>query len=82
MEPGCLNRHASELLEEFQLSQVSLHADVEVGATRQVVQNDETRWIPPLQDVYKLNYDAAVFEDSASSRFGVVIRIYLEKLWR
>ena len=55
---------------------------VEVGTSRQTVQTDGTRWIPPPQDVYKLNYDAAVFEDSASSRFGVVIRNYLEKLWR
>jgi len=34
MEPGWLNRRASELLEEFQQSQVGLHAEVEVGATR------------------------------------------------
>ena len=40
------------------------------------MQNDGTRWIPPPQDVYKLNYDAAVFEDSASSGFGAVIRNY------
>ena len=45
-----------------------------VGATRQVLQNGGTRWIPPPQVVYKLNYDAAVFEDSASSGFGAVIR--------
>ena len=74
MEPGCLNRHASELLEEFQQAQVSLQAAVEVGATRQAVQNDGMRWIPPPHNVYKLNYDAAVFKDSASSGFGAVIR--------
>ena len=45
-----------------------------VGATRQVVQNDGMRWIPPPQVVYKLNYDAALFEDSASIGFGAVIR--------
>ncbi|XP_023887573.2 uncharacterized protein LOC111999672 [Quercus suber] len=31
-------------------------------------------WIPPPQAVYKLNYDVAVFENSASSEFGAVIR--------
>ena len=61
MEPGCLNRRASELLEEFQQSQVSLQAAMEVGTSRQAVQNDGTRWIPPPQDVYKLNYDATMF---------------------
>ena len=53
---------------------MSLQAAVEVGPTRQVVQNDGMRWIPPPQDVYKLNYDAAVFKDPASSGFGAVIR--------
>ena len=47
LELGWLNRCAAELLEEFQQSQVSLQADAAVGATRQVVQNDGTRWIPP-----------------------------------
>ena len=74
IDPGCLNRRASELLEEFQQAQVSLQAAVEVGATRQAVQNDGTHWIPPPHNVYKLNYDAAVFKDSASSGFGAVIR--------
>ena len=55
---------------------MSLHAAAEVEMTRQVVQNDGTRWIPPPQDVYKLNYDAAVFKHSASSGFGAMIRNY------
>ena len=38
------------------------------------MQNDGTRWTPPPQAVYKLNYNAAVFEDSASFGFGAVIR--------
>ena len=38
------------------------------------MQSDGTRWIPLPQAVYKLNYDAAVFEDFASSGFGAVIR--------
>ena len=74
LELGWLNRCAAELLEEFQQSQVSLQADAAVGATRQVVQNDGTRWIPPPQAVYKLNYNAAMFEDSTSTGFGAVIR--------
>ena len=38
------------------------------------MQSDGTHWIPPPQAVYKLNYDAAVFKDSASSGFNAVIR--------
>ena len=34
LEPGRLNSCATELLEEFQQSQVNLQADVVVGATR------------------------------------------------
>ena len=34
LEPDRLNRCATELLEEFQQSQVSLQADAVVGATR------------------------------------------------
>ena len=45
-----------------------------MGMTRQVLQNDGTDWIPPPQAVYKLNYDAAMFENSASSGFGAVIK--------
>ena len=74
LEPGWLNRRAAELLEEFQQLQVSLQAEKAVGATRQVVQNDGMHWIAPPQVVYKLNYDVAAFEDSASTGFGAVIR--------
>ena len=45
-----------------------------MGATRQVVQNDGMHWIAPPQVVYKLNYDATAFEDSASTGFDAVIR--------
>ena len=38
------------------------------------MQNDGTRWTPPPQAVYKLNYNAAMFEDSTSTGFGAVIR--------
>ncbi|KAK9988413.1 hypothetical protein SO802_028652 [Lithocarpus litseifolius] len=44
------------------------------GTTRQVTQNVGTSWQPPPQSVYKLNYDAAMFIDNASSGFGAVIR--------
>ena len=74
LEPGWLNRRAAELLEEFQQLQVSLQAEKAVGATRQVVQNDGMRWIAPPQAVYKLNYNVAAFEDSASTGFGAVIK--------
>ncbi|KAL0010846.1 hypothetical protein SO802_005954 [Lithocarpus litseifolius] len=74
MDPGWLNKRAVELLEEYQRSQDSLHADAVQGTTRQVTQNVGTSWQPPPQSVYKLNYDAAMFIDNASSGFGVVIR--------
>ena len=74
LESGWLNKRATKLLEEFQQSQVSLQADAVVGATRQVLQNDGTHWIAPPQAVYKLNYDAAVFEDSASFGLSAMIR--------
>ena len=48
--------------------------------TRQVLQNDGTHWIPPPQAVYKLNYDAAMFEDSASTGFDAVIRNSTEEV--
>ena len=38
------------------------------------MQSDGTRWIPLPQAVYKLNYNAAMFEDSTSSGFDAVIR--------
>ena len=74
LEPGWLNRRAAELLEEFQQLQVSLQVEKAVGTTRQVVQNDGMRWIAPPQAMYKLNYDAAAFEDSANTGFGAVIK--------
>ena len=45
-----------------------------LNANRQVLQNTEVGWQPPPESVYKLNYDIAVFADSASSGFGAVIR--------
>ncbi|KAL0014015.1 hypothetical protein SO802_001084 [Lithocarpus litseifolius] len=42
--------------------------------TNQDLQNAGTSWQPPPQSVYKLNYDAAMFVDIASSGFGAVIR--------
>nr|POE78826.1 hypothetical protein CFP56_59400 [Quercus suber] len=74
LELGWLNKRDVELLEEFQQSQDILQVDEVLGATRQVLQNAGTGWQPPPQSVYKLNYDAAVFADSTSYGFGVVIR--------
>ncbi|KAL0010522.1 hypothetical protein SO802_005630 [Lithocarpus litseifolius] len=74
LEPGWLNKRAAELLEEFQQSQDNLQADDVLGPPRQVLQNAEMSWQPPPQSVYKLNYDAAVFADNASSGFSAVIR--------
>ncbi|XP_075665170.1 uncharacterized protein LOC142634796 [Castanea sativa] len=58
LELGWLNKRAAKLLEEFQQSQEKLQAKAVHGMVRQVMQNDGT----------------TVFEDNASSGFGVVIR--------
>lgn len=33
-----------------------------------------TRWLPPLVDWYKANFDAAIFQDDGRENIGVIIR--------
>nr|XP_023901788.1 uncharacterized protein LOC112013629 [Quercus suber] len=63
--PGHLNRRATDFLREYSDAQGSLTT----GAVQSVVLQN---WMPPMGQLYKLNFDAAVF--SNGSGIGVVIR--------
>ncbi|XP_050240907.1 uncharacterized protein LOC126689771 [Quercus robur] len=65
-DPSRLNSRASELLGEFKASQVQLAVH-----TNPVVMQT---WSPPSGNLYKLNFDVAVFPDTESTGFGAVIR--------
>ena len=65
-DPSRLNQRAKDLLEEFRVAQVHLM----ITDTVALVQS----WHPPSSSSYKLNFDAAVFEDTRSSGFGAIIR--------
>ena len=65
-DPSRLVRRAGEYLEEFKMSQVQLAVST--------VRARSSRWIPPPCLSYKLNFDAAIFQDGEASGFGVVIR--------
>ena len=65
-DPKCLNQRAEELLREFKQAQAQLT----------VSQTEQTRseaWQPPPPDVYKLNFDAAVFSRLGRTRIGAII---------
>jgi len=53
--PQWLTNRAAELLEEYKKAQTNL--GISSAAT------GSNCWKPPPQDVYKLNFDAAVFSD-------------------
>ncbi|XP_075649914.1 uncharacterized protein LOC142620431 [Castanea sativa] len=65
-DPSRLVKRAGEFLDEFKQSQVQL------AVTR--VETRCSRWIPPLGSTFKLNFDAAIFQDIKSSGFRAVIR--------
>ena len=65
--PTCLNKRAEECMEEFKRAQAQL-----VVQPRQKP-NGEI-WQPPPLEVYKLNYDAALFSDLGKIGVGAVIR--------
>ncbi|KAL0001579.1 hypothetical protein SO802_015360 [Lithocarpus litseifolius] len=62
-----LNQRAVEYLDEFQ------NVQTHINFTHTKPQNRQ-KWKPPVSQLYKLNFDAAVFAGTQSSRFGVVIR--------
>ncbi|XP_023884299.1 uncharacterized protein LOC112028995 [Quercus suber] len=64
-DPGWLNKRAAEFLEEFQQVQQHLAVPMQV---------DGNIWRPPDQSWFKLNFDAAIFDEQNSSGFGAMIR--------
>ena len=65
-DPGRLNQRARDYLEEFRMAQVQLGILGTCGSVE--------AWRPPVGSLYKVNFDAAVFTNSNSSGFGVVVR--------
>ena len=65
-DPKCLNQRAEELLQEFKQAQ----AQLTVSRTEQT--NFEA-WQPPPSNVYKLNFDAAVFSGLGRTGIGAII---------
>ena len=61
-----LNKRATEFLEEFREAQQHLAVPMSIAKVAQ--------WNPPLENEFKLNFDAAIFEDCNASWFGAVIR--------
>ena len=66
-DPKCLNNQAEEFVLEFQQAQVKLA----VVRTEQIVSD---QWQPPPLDVYKLNFDAAMFLGLNKTGIGTIIR--------
>ncbi|XP_075670119.1 uncharacterized protein LOC142639867 [Castanea sativa] len=64
--PRWLKNRAAELLEDYKKAQASLLISSAAPGSN--------CWKPPPQDVYKLNFDAAVFLDLNCSRVGAIIR--------
>ena len=66
-DPRWLNKRAAKLLDEYKKAQA-----------RMVISNATPRcrshWQPPVQDVYKLNFDAVVFSDINCSSVGAIVR--------
>ena len=66
-DPQWLNKKAAELLDKYKKAQA-----------RMVISNAIIRchsyWQPPAQDVYKLNFDAAIFSDMNCSGVGTIVR--------
>lgn len=64
-DPGLLNKRAVEYLEKFK--QAQKHLTIPMRQSRGNV------WRPPSHSLFKLNFNAAIFREYNSSRFGVVI---------
>ena len=65
-DPSRLVKRAGEFLVEFKQSQV--HLAVSTVSAR------SSRWTPPSGLSFKLNFDAAIFQDGKASGFGAVFR--------
>ena len=66
-DPSKLEKRARDFMEEFKQAQVQL--SLPSPTTR-----NQQRWSPPIRSLFKLNFDAAVFNDINASGVGVVIR--------
>ena len=63
---GWLTKRAAKLLEEYKKAQATLKISCATPGS--------SYWKPPLQDVYKLNFDAAVLLNLNCSGVGAIIR--------
>ena len=63
---GDVLSRASALLREFR--------DVQKQPLRQLVPREVVKRSPPAENVYRVNFDGAVFEDQACAGLGVVVR--------
>ena len=66
-DPKCLNKQAEDFVLEFQQAQVQLT----VVRTEQTISD---QWQPPPPDVYKLNFDVALFSGLNRTGIGKIIR--------
>ena len=66
-DPKCLNKLAKEFIQEFQQVQAQL-------TVSWIEQLSSEVWQPPSPDVYKLNFDAAVFSGLERTGIGAIIR--------
>ena len=65
--PTCLNKRVEECMEEFKRAQAQLAVQPRQKLNGEI-------WQPPPSEVYKLNYDAALFSDLGRTGIGAVIR--------
>lgn len=65
-DPSQLVKRASIFLDDFGASQEQL------SVSNPVVR--EARWVPPPGNCFKLNFDAAIFQNLQASGFGAIIR--------
>ena len=63
---GVVVDRASELLQDFH--------NVHKKYSRMSLPNEIVKWSPPVEGLYKINFDGAIFEDQACAGLGVVIR--------
>ncbi|KAL4598870.1 hypothetical protein ACB092_11G088100 [Castanea dentata] len=64
--PTQLNKRATDLLAEFQQAQEQLNVICRTST--------ESRWCPPPNSRFKLNFDAAIFSNMKCSGIGAIIR--------
>ena len=72
-DPKWLNQRVVEYLDEYRNAQTHMNIPHITPQTRQ-------RWKPPPSQLYKLNFDAAIFARTQRSGFGAVIRNFVGEL--